>query len=234
MEGISVLMTKRRFQLDTGAIFLRLALSFFVLREAFVLLFLIRRVKKHLAVRIWFFLFHKSATPRSIHYALLFALVATTLVHLLVRLVLEPLVRAWHAPWTDGSAGLFHVAANEQVLASSPGRRAMGRRWMPGTLVVTNLRLWFFPTAHDADIWSRPLDALHEIHLEPGRRIAWGYIRGWPERLALRAGGDEQGDGDPEVFAVPDPDAVLSWFDHDHSGAPPLAAAPPMSSPRSL
>jgi len=225
-------MTKRRFQLDTGAIFLRLALSFFVLREAFVWLVLIRRVKRRLGVRVWVFLFQKWATPRSILYALLFALVATTLLHLLVRLVLEPLVRAWHTPWTDGSAGLFHVAANEQVLASSPGRHAMGRRWTPGTLVGTNLRLWFFPQAHDADIWSRPLDALREIHLEPGRRIAWGYIHGWPERLSLRVAGDGQGDGNREVFAIADPDAVLAWF--DRSGAPPRAAVPPLSSPRSL
>ena len=183
-------------------------------------------------MRLVFFLFQKWATPHSILYALLFAAAATTLLYLLVRLVLEPLVRSWHTPWTDGSAGLFHVAANERVLASSPARRAVGRRWTPGTLVATNLRLWFFPRAHDVDIWSRPLDALREIHLEPGPRIAWGYIHGWPERLSLQAAGDGQGDGDHEVFAIPDPDAVLAWF--DRSGAPPLAAAPPMSSPRSL
>ncbi len=220
-------MTKRRFQLDTGAIFLRLALSFFVLREAFVFLVLIRR--RRLGARLLVLLFQ---TPRSILYALLFALAATTLLYLLVRLVLEPLVRSWHTPWIDGSAGLFHVAANEQVLSTSPARRAMGRRWTPGTLVGTNLRLWFFPRAHDADIWSRPLDALRDIHLKPGPRIAWGYIRGWPERLSLQVAEAAQDDGDDEVFAVPDPDAVLTWF--GRSGPPPLAAAPPMSSPRSL
>jgi hypothetical protein len=225
-------MTKPRFQLDTGAIFLRLALAFFLLREVFVWLLFIRRVKKRLGGRLWWFLVHNSATPRSILYALLFALVATTLLHLLVRLVLEPLVRAWHTPWSDGSAGLFHVAANERVIATSPGRRAMGRRWMPGTLVRTNLRLWFFPRAHDAEIWSEPLDSLHAIQLEPGPRIAWGYIRGWPERLSLQVAAEGQGGGGHEAFATPDPSAVLAWF--NRTDASPQAAAPPVSSPRSL
>jgi hypothetical protein len=103
---------------------------------------------------------------------------------------------------------------------------------MPGTLVSTNHRLWFFPRAHDADIWSRPLDTLSEIHLEPAPRIAWGYIVGWPERLSLRTAGKGKDEVDHEVFAVPDPDAVLAWF--ERPGNPPLAAAPPMSSPRSL
>jgi hypothetical protein len=225
-------MTNRRFQLDTGAVFLRLALYFFVVREAYVWLVWMRRIRARQGVRLVLFLFRKWATPHSVLYALLFATVATTLLYLFVRLVLEPLVRSWHSPWIDGSAGLFHVAANEQVLASSPARRAEGRRWMPGTLVSTNLRLWFFPRAHDADIWSEPLDALREIHLEPAPRIAWGYIIGWPERLSLRTAGDEQDDGNREVFAIPDPDAVLAWF--ERSGTPPPPAAPPMSSPRSL
>ena len=107
----------------------------------------------------------------------------------------------------------------------------MGRRWAPGTLVWTNFRLWFFPRAHDADIWSRPLDALREIHLDPARRIAWGYITGWPERLSMWAAGKGGGDEDHEVFAVPDPAAVLAWF--APSDVPPVPAAPPMSSPRS-
>ena len=232
MEGVSALMTKRQFHLDTRAVFVRLALSFFVLREVVIVLLWIRRVKARPGLRIFVFLFGKWATPRSILYALLFATVATTLLYLFVRLVLEPLVRSWLTPWTDGSAGLFHVAANERVLASAPARRATDRRWTPGTLVRTNLRVWFFPRAHDLDIWSRPLDALREIHLEPAPRVAWGYIQGWPERLSVGIAGAGQGEGEHEVFAILEPDVVLAWF--DHPGTPPLAVARPQSSPRSL
>jgi hypothetical protein len=131
------------------------------------------------------------------------------------------------------------MAASEQTLASSPARRAEGRRWVPGTLVRSNLRLWFFPRAHDAEIWSRPLDALHDIHLKPAPRIAWGYVQDWPERLALRvvcADGnrpratEHPDDGDDLLFAVPDPAAVLGWFEHPVD--PPSSAAPPLSSPQ--
>ncbi len=231
-------MTKWRLQVDTSAVFLRLAVYFFVLREAYVWVFRMRRMRARLGVRLVRFLFWKWATPHSVLYALLFAAAATTLLYLFVRLVLEPRVRAWLTPWTDGSAGLFHVAANERVLASSPGRRKAGRRWTPGTLVRTNLRLWFFPRAHDLDIWSQPLDVLRDVHLEPPPRIARGFILarnpilGWPERLSVQTAGDGQGDGDHAVFAIPDPDAVLAWFDRPDK--PPVAVAPPLSSPRSL
>jgi hypothetical protein len=232
-------MAKRQFRLDTGAVFLRLALAFFLLREVVVWLGL-RRFRGRQGVRLLVFLFHKRATPYSVVYALLFATVATGFLSLLVRFVIGPLVRRWHAPWTDESAGLFHVAANEQVLASSPARRQQERSWLPGTLVRTNLRLWFFPRAHDVEIWFRPLADLRNLHLEPAPRVAWGYVHGWPDRLALdagEAGGASNGDGanSHEVFAVADPEAVLAWFERPTLVAMPAQAAapeaPPLSSP---
>src|SRR5689334_4603854 len=103
-------MTKRQLRLDTGAVFLRLALGFFLLREAYVWLVWIRRLRARQGIRLLIFLFHKWATPHSVVYSLLFATLATGFLYLLVRLVLSPLVRHWHAPWADESAGLFHVA----------------------------------------------------------------------------------------------------------------------------
>jgi hypothetical protein len=249
-------MAKRQLRLDTGAVFLRLALGFFLFREAYVWLFWLRRLRGRQGMRLLFFLFHKWATPHSVVYSLLFATLATGFLYLLIRFVIGPLVRHWHAPWADDSAGLFHVAANERVLVSSPARRKQGRFWLPGTLVRTNLRLWFFPRAHDADIWFRPLAALRNIHLEPAPSVAWGYVHGWPERLALDAGeaggnfngnvngngkgngnGDGHGSGGHEVFALADPEAVLAWFDRAAPAATATAAklltpeTPPLSSP---
>jgi hypothetical protein len=245
-------MAKRQLRLDTGAVFLRLALGFFLLREAYVWLFSLRRFRARPGMRLLVFLFHKRATPYSVVYALLFATLATGFLYLLIRFLISPLVRHWHAPRADDSAGLFHVAANERVLASSPARRKQGRSWLPGTLVRTNLRLWFFPRAHDADIWFRPLGALRNIHLEPAPPVARGYVHGWPERLALDASeaggksngivnGNGNGDGDSsggrEVFALADPEAVLAWFERAATAAtatvakPPTPEAPPLSSP---
>jgi hypothetical protein len=228
-------MTNRRVHIQSRGVFLWAALAFFIVRELIVWRWIrllpMRPGRRLLMRRVLVFLFHKWATPHSVRYALIFALVATFLLELLVRLVLRPLVRHWHAPWTDGSAGLFHLAANEWVVDSSPARRAEGRRWPAGTLVCTNLRLWFFPRAHDAEIWSRPLDALREIHLEPAPRVAWGFILGWPDRLALQA---VDGEGDHEVFAVPEPETVLAWFPAAAAVEAPPPRAAPLLTPRRL
>jgi hypothetical protein len=197
-----------------------------LIREAYVWLVLMRLLRIRPGMRLQIFLFHKAATPRSVVYALVFAALATGFLLVLVRFVIGPLVRRWHTPWNDGSAELFHVAANERVLTSAPGRRRHAGFWLPGMLVRTNLRLWFFPRAHDAEIGSWPLSALHNIRLEPAPRVAWGYIQGWPARLALdagelRGGGNGNGNGSGngasavsrEVFAVAEPEAVLAWFE---------------------
>jgi hypothetical protein len=98
--------------------------------------------------------------------------------------------------------------------------------------VQTNLRLWFFPRAHDAEIWSRPLGAVRGVRLEPAPRIARGFILGWPDRVALQAGGDSRnGDGDAdgghELFAVADPQKVLAWFGRDERAVAPQPPAAP-------
>src|SRR5258708_30419495 len=112
-------MTKRQIRLNSGAVFLRCAGACFALLELIAWQW-VRRIPAPPRTRLLVFLFHKRATPGSLHYALVFAVLATFVLDLLVRLFLRPLVQYWHAPWTDGAAGLFHVDANEPVLASSP------------------------------------------------------------------------------------------------------------------
>jgi hypothetical protein len=185
-------MTKRHVHLETGPVFLRSAVAFFLVREL-VVWQRIRRRPLRPGGRLPVFLFRKWATP--------------------------------------GSAGLFHLAANERVVDSFPARRKSGWSWPAGTLVCTNLRLWFFPRAHDAEIWSRSLDAREEVRLEPPPQIDWGLIADWPDRLAF-----QDGDGVPEVFAVADPDAVLPWFQpaQTQTAETPHPTAPPLSTPRRL
>jgi hypothetical protein len=234
-------MTRRGVHIQAGAVFVRLFWWFFVLREAYVWVRWIRPIRAAPGLRVLVFLFRKWATPRSLLFALLFAALATLVLELLVRMVLRPLVRHWHTPWTDESDGLFHLSAQERVVTSTPARRAGRRRghWLAGTLVCTNLRVWFFPRAHDAEIWSCPLDRLDAVHLEPAPRVAWGLIQGWPQRLALRAvdaapGGEGEGGGHLERFAVLEPEAVLTWFHPAEAvgAAPSNPATPLLSSPR--
>jgi hypothetical protein len=221
-------MSKRRrcIHLNSGAVFLRCALAFFAVRELVVWQW-VRRFKPRGAGRMRLFLTGRWATPRSLILALLFAAAVTILLEVWIRFVVWPIVRHWHTPLTDGTDGQFHLAANERTLDSCPARLKSGWSWPAGTLVRTNLKLWFIPRAHDAEIWSRPLSEVHDIRLEPPPRIAWGYLLGWPSRLAV-----QDGDEAPELFAVADPEAVLAWFLPEHEpdepepGPGPARASP--------
>jgi hypothetical protein len=226
-------MTSGRVKIHTHfiAVFVWCALLYFATRELIVWN-RIQRVRMRPEMRLMIFLFRKWATPNSVRYSLVFAFVAALLLELFARQILHPLVLRWHAPRTDESDGVFHLAASERVIRSSPARRASRRTWAAGTLVLTNQRLWFFPRAHDAEIWSRPLSAVRGVRLEPAPRIARGLIVGWPDRLALQASGEPRdGDGAEghELFAIADPQAVLAWFDQSQRAL----ARPPSSEPLS-
>jgi hypothetical protein len=230
-------MTTRRLSIHTRyfAVFFACALILFLGRE---LIFWHKYkgmgLRPH--VRVLVFLFRKGATPDSVRFALRFGFVTALVFEVLARFALRPLVERWHSPRCDDSDGLFHLAASERVLASSPARRAIGRHWPPGTLVCTNLRLWFFPRAHDAEVWSQPLQSRGRICLEPAPPRVWGLLVGWPDRLTLHDGAE---DGRCEVFAVPDPEAVISWFhpgpqsqpQPQPGGDPQASAAPLMTHP---
>jgi hypothetical protein len=212
-------MSKNRgVHLDSGAVFLRSALYFFIARELFVWQVWLPRRRLLPWIRIHVFLFKNWATPHSVVYALLFAAAVTTLLELAFRLVLAPLVRLWHAPRSDESAGLFYLSASEWVVESCPARRRTGWMWSPGTLIRTNQRLWFFPRSQDGENWSRPLAEIRDARLVPAPRVAWGLIAGWPGRVALGGGDDAIG---AERFAVLDPGAVLSWLNPDRAAGRP-------------
>jgi hypothetical protein len=129
------------------------------------------------------------------------------IVDLLVGLIVRPLVRLWQSPRVDPDAGLFQLGADEQVVATSPARCASGRSWPGGLLVLTNRKLWFFPSDPMREPWSRPLDDLTEIRLLPSPPVAWGFLGNWPDRVTFATS-----EGMREAFVVPEPPVVLSWF----------------------
>ena len=199
-------MCTSRVQLALFSLFWRLAMVIAIVRQ-WVFWLRIQRLPATPAQRLWMATFGRHGVRQSLLIGLIAAVVATMIMDLLVGLIVRPLVLHWHRPWIDPDVGLFHLGADEQVVASSPARRASGWSWPGGLLVVTNRRLWFFPNDHHAEPWSRPLDDLTEIRLRPAPPVAWGFVRNWPDRFTFATG-----EGTRERFAVPDPLAVLSWF----------------------
>jgi hypothetical protein len=204
-------MPKTRIDLDVHTVFWRIAGLIFFLSLLTDWTSLPRRVRP--GRRILFSLF---SLPKALIVGLLASAIVTLLAWLAVRLVLRPAIERWHLPPSDGAMEAFHLASNEWVIASIPARRFMGWRWRVGTLVRTNIRLWFFPRFSDADVWSFPLESVGDVALEPAPRVAWGLIRNWPERIAVRLVDDDQ-----EQFAVLEPRAVRAWLE------PPTLARKP-------
>jgi hypothetical protein len=197
-------MSKARLQLAAQTVFWRVFGLAFALVQLLIAAELLHR-RRPQRMRMRFFL---GLIPTSIVLSILIATVVTFVAAILVRLIVRPLVERWHKPPADVDMGQFHLSANERVVGSSPARRSIGRRWPPGTLIRTNLRLWFVPQAHDGEVWSCPLDRLGRVDIEPAPPVVLGFIRDWPPRISVHAeAGAETG-----RFAVPDPEAVLSWF----------------------
>jgi hypothetical protein len=203
-------MAKPRVELDYHAVYWRtVALVFFVSQLAASLL-MARRGRRGRR-----FLFFVRFSLPSLVFGLVAATLVTLVAGLVVRLIVRPLVARWHSPPIDESQGAFHLAPSEWVVQSCPARRSMGWRWPSGTLIRTNVRLWFFPRAHDDEVWSCPLNALRDVRLEPAPRVAWGLVRNWPDRVFIRSGDDT-----PALFAVPEPDEVVAWL--EPASPPPL------------
>jgi hypothetical protein len=197
--------TPIRLRFAFGAVVWRLTVLLLLLEE-FWLWRLIRRRRPwlprgHRWLRLLFF------TPRLVVSALLIGALAAVAIDLVVRFLVQPLVRAWHHPPRDESAVSFHLASNEWVEESTPARRGDGRRWLPGTLVRTNRQVRFFPLAWDAEAWSLPMAELDQIWAEEAPKWGWGLISGFPDRICI-----QPCSGHAQKFAMADPHAALVWL----------------------
>lgn len=179
-------------------------------------------------------------TPMLAFKAFAFAAAATVVLDQLARLVARAVAGRWYFPTGTGSEQTpvgFHLDARDRLLAEVPARRRAGRGWRPGTLVLTSRSLWFFPVAWELEPWSRPLDGLASIRRVPYRPLLGSFVRGVPDRLAVR-----DADGTEAEFAVADPSAVRDWFARPEvaqyrdlpgveAGPEPAAAASPEREP---
>lgn len=159
-------------------------------------------------------------TPQTLFLAFFLAAVLTLAVDLFVRLVVDRLLRRWLSPITDrededqaGRGYGFHLAATERVAASLPARKLGRGRSVPGSLVLTDRTLWFFPSAWDGEPWSVPRDRVRTCRFEPTPGPIGRLLRNLPPRVVVDTGPDPDSGPDPVArFALLEPARVRSWF----------------------
>jgi hypothetical protein len=198
---------RRSLEIDVRWIFSRALLAVFMLVQFVLWQRLGRMPLRAMRHRGLWFAPVVVLTFRALVLAVLLAGLFTLLCFLMVRIVLRPLLSFWLTPLVDPSWGLFHLAADEKIIASVPARRNAGWGWRPGALMLTNRRIWFFPSAWDNEPWALERDEVDRCETELPGWADFVPIRNWPEHVLLRAR-----DGAAWSFAVADPVAVLAWF----------------------
>ena len=197
-----------RVQLDAWSVFRKATFLAFVILEVIAWQRLRGIQFRRPAHRILIFLLHPEFTRRSLLIALLVGSLVSILGVVLVRLIVGPLLDRWLRPTTDPSVGSFHLGPGERVLAMTPARKRAGRSsWQPGSLVLTDRRLWFFPEAWSMEPWSAPLGEGLKMSVEPSRISHWLPIRNWPDRLVAETAPDRR-----DILLVAEPATVLDWF----------------------
>ncbi len=148
-------------------------------------------------------------TPERLFVAFAIAAAATVLIDLYVRTVMRVLIARWYSPKRPefGLPLEFGLDRGETILHEAPARRLEGRKSRPGSIVMTDRRLWFAPSAWDAPGWTAPLDQLASVRRIPAPRRFGSSVLGIPDRLAFEGPGL-----DGATLLVADPDELLGWF----------------------
>jgi hypothetical protein len=212
---------RKQLELDVRWVYWRAFLLVFVVCQLIVWHHIQRLPFRRPGHRMLVFLLAPWATVRSFVTALLagglLTLVAIVFVHFIVR----PLLQRWLSPSVDPAEGLFHLGAGERVVASLGARRQAGWSWQPGSLTLTDRRLWFFPAAWELEPWSLGVDELDRIKPERSLLAELAPIRNWPRAMELWGRS-----GQEALFAMSDPDPLLDWFGElkRDSGPPGVSA----------
>ncbi len=192
---------------DLKGIFWRTFFLIFLVRELVVWSWLQRIPFRDPFRRVVIFLVSRRATRASLAWALVGGGAVAILAFLIDSLIVGPLLKRWLCPVVDSSSLLFHLAAGEPVVASTPARRHAGGGWKPGTLVLTDRRLWFIPAGWHDEPWSLNFKEIDRVEPLPAFLARVAPIRNWPEHLRFRTRSDEE-----TTFAMANPSTVLAWF----------------------
>jgi hypothetical protein len=197
----------KQLDIDARWLYWRMFLLFFFVFEMIAWQRIQRFPMRAPGHRLIVFLFARGATPRSLVRAIFAGATFTLMAFLIVRLIVRPLLNFWLRPSADSSGGLFHLTASETIVASVPARRRTRWIWKPGSLALTNRRLWFFPAEFNDEPWFLPLDDVADIVPERPLFAELAPIRNWPEHLRVSASSRPDA-----IFALAEPDAVLAWL----------------------
>jgi hypothetical protein len=207
------------FQLRFGAIFVRVALITLVVAEV-VLWLKLRDAGFPFRPRYRRFLVMLYFTPKLAFRAMALAAAVTVVSDLVFRLLVRPLMQRWYDPrprdphWTHPHP--FFMKAREVVLDEMAARAVTaGRSRPPGTLVVTDCGLYFYPYAWNAEPWTLPIGHLRSVSLRTPRRRVLGFVEGYPDNVVFT---DDS--GAEAAFVVADPAALLSRFGRPAIPAP--------------
>lgn len=193
-------------RLDFSATFWRLAATIFVVRECWVWYRTLRFPAWPTIKRVFKVV---QKVPESVLVAGVSAFCAAVVVVLIVRWLTQPRMLYWLQPREEDSFAMpyaFRLGGSERVEAEWPARRLEGRAWRPGTLVLTNQRLGFFPFAYDSEPWTAARkDLAAGLSTVPAPAMSWGLVSGLPDHLVFWA--DDA--AAPETFALLEPASVL-------------------------
>ena len=167
--------------------------------------------------RVFVFLFAPWATRRSVLTAIIAGGLLTLVAFVFIRLIVRPLLKRWLSPTVDPAGGLFHLAAGERVVANLAARRRAGWSWQPGSLTLTDRRLWFFPADWDVEPWSLGVEDVDQIKRDRAVLAEMAPIRNWPRAIELWGRS-----GRKALFAMYDPGPLMEWFGQLKGPSSPL------------
>lgn len=148
-------------------------------------------------------------TPELAFKALAIGAAVAILTDLVFRLLVRPAMARWYAPrprdpqWVPPHT--FHAKAGERTLAEVGARLVDGRKRPPGSLVVTDCALTFYPYAWDREPWTLPIGHMSRARLRTPRRRVLGLVEGYPDNVAVT---DDS--GEETAFVVADPEGLLA------------------------
>jgi hypothetical protein len=198
-----------RIRLASGRVFLFVLCAVFAVVEF--------KFLRHNLPRIRFTPLHASfayvlwKTTEKALISLLIAGIATMAAELVVWLIVRPLVVRWYMPrprhpqmdWPIH----FHLASDERVVQEVPARCLVEGSWVPGSLVLTDQKLWFFPTAWDQEPSSVLLNRVEAVQARPPARPRFRLLRGMPDQFTL-----SDNEGREVALLVADPGQLLDRF----------------------
>ena len=129
-----------------------------------------------------------SDSTRMLYQSAFWAIAATVLAWLLVRLIVGPIVRHRLAPNSPGGEAVpreFLLEPGETVRFERPSTFLMEGTWMPGTLLLTDRRIRFLPRDWTAPPWSIDRRDVLAIDLVPVPARLAAIVSGLPDRLAI-------------------------------------------------